>query len=171
MKRFHNITVKIYLQKSLNISKGFVRSQELSLCTNEERRSETRKQSVTEVKKVPIKKEGGIIETNTYIMTFDLSKIPEKIKIRFTKERFKQFIPNLLRCYYCQKYGHNEDNCRRRQVYRKCGQQDPEHHSGKCDYQYKCAHCGGNHPAYARSCESKRLEREITFHIMKHGKW
>ena len=52
MTRFHNITVKTYSQKSLNIIKGVVRIKELSLCTIEEIKSEMRKQGVTEVKSV-----------------------------------------------------------------------------------------------------------------------
>ena len=51
MKRFHNITVKTYPHKSLNISKGVVRSKKLSLCTIEEIKSGMRKQGVTEVKR------------------------------------------------------------------------------------------------------------------------
>ena len=36
MTKFHNISVKTYPQKSLNVSKEVVRSKELSLCTIEE---------------------------------------------------------------------------------------------------------------------------------------
>ena len=161
MTKFHNITVKTYPHKSLNISKVVVRSKELSLYTIEEIKSEMRKQSVTEVKRVSIKKEGKIIKTNTCITTFDQPKIPEKIKIGYTVKRVEQFLPNQLRCYNCQKYGHHKDNCRGRQVCGKCGQQDPYHHNDKCDYLYKCANCRGDHPIYARSCKSCRLEREI----------
>ena len=64
----------------MNISKGVVRSKEL-LCTIEEIKKEIKKQGVTEVKRVTIKKEGKLIETNTYIMTFDQPKIPERIKV------------------------------------------------------------------------------------------
>ena len=70
-------------------------------------------------------------------------------------ERVEQFTPNPLQCYKCQKYGHHEDNCRGRKVCGKCGQQDPDHHSGKCDYPYKYANCGGDRD------ESWILEREI----------
>ena len=121
-----------------------------------------RKQGVKEVKRVSIKKEGKIIKRNTYIMTFDQAKIPKNIKVvGYTMERVKQFVHNPLRCYNCQKYGHHEDNCRGQQVYGKCDQQNPDHHSDKCDYPYKCANCGGDHSIYARSCESWRLGREI----------
>ena len=161
MTKFHTINVKTYLHKSLNISKGVVRSKELSLCTIEEIKKELKKQGVTEVKRVTIKKEGKLIETNTYIMTFDQPKIPEKIKVGYTMERVEQFIPNPLRCYNCQKYGPHEDNCRGRQVCGKCSQQDPDYHSDNCNNPYKCANCRGNHPIYARSCVSWKLEKEI----------
>ena len=45
-------------------------------------------------------------------MTFDQPKIPERIKVDYTRERVEQFIPNPLCCYNCQKYGHHKDNCR-----------------------------------------------------------
>ena len=109
MTKFRTINVKTYLHKSLNISKGVVRSKELSLRTIEEIKKETR---CNRSKESYNKKEGKLIETNTYIMTFDQPKIPEKIKVGYTMKRIEQFIPNPLHCYNCQKYGHHEDNCR-----------------------------------------------------------
>ena len=81
-------------------------------------------------------------------MTFDQPRIPENIKIGYTMERVAQFIPNPLRCYNCQKYGHHEDNCSDGQVCSKSGQQDPDHHNDKCDYPYKRANCVDDHPVY-----------------------
>ena len=77
MTMFNNIAVKTYPHKSLNTSKGLVRSKELSLCTLEEIKKELKRQDVIDVKRVCIKKEGKTIETNTYIMTFNTPKIPE----------------------------------------------------------------------------------------------
>ena len=161
MTKFHTINVKTYPHKSLNISKGVVRSKELSLCTIDKIKKEMKKQGVTEVKRGTIKKEGKLIETNTYIMTFDQPKIPERIKVGYTMERVEQFIPNPLRCDNCQKYGHHKDNCRGRKVCGKCAQQDPDHHIDNCNNPYKCANYGGDHPVYARSYGSWKLEKEI----------
>ena len=80
MTKFHNITVKTYPHKSLNVSKGVLRSKELSLCTIEEIKRELKKQGVTKVKRISIKKEEKTIETNTYIMHSNTPKIPEKNK-------------------------------------------------------------------------------------------
>ena len=43
----------------------------------------------------------------------------------------------------------------------ECGQQNPDHHINDCQFQFKCANCGGDHPVYARSCESWRQEKEV----------
>ena len=94
-------------------------------------------------------------------MHFNTPKIPEKIKVGYTMERVEQYIPNTLRCYKCQKYGHHEDNCRWREVCGKCGQQNPDRHINDCQFPCKCANCGGDHPVYARSCESWRQEKEV----------
>ena len=59
LTKFYNILVKTFLHKSLNVSKGAVRSKEISLCTIEEIKRELKKQGVTDVKRVSIKKRGN----------------------------------------------------------------------------------------------------------------
>ena len=50
--KFHNIPVKTYPHKSLNISKGVVQSKEILLCTIEEIKRKLNKQEVTDVKSI-----------------------------------------------------------------------------------------------------------------------
>ena len=120
MKTFHNKEIIAYPQQNLNTSKRVLRSQELSLCPLEEIKKELKPQGVT-VKRVSIKRDNKIIHTNTYIMTFELPVIPPKIKIGYTVERVEQFVPNPLRCYKCQKYGHQQDKCNGKSLCGKCG--------------------------------------------------
>ena len=94
-------------------------------------------------------------------MNFNTPKIPEIIKVGFTMERVEQYVPNLLRCYKCQKYGLHEDNCSGCEVCWKCCQQNPDHHINDCQFPCKCANCGGYHPVYTRSCESRRQKKGI----------
>ena len=72
-------------------------------------------------------------------------------------ERVGQYIPNPLRCYQCQTYGHHEDNC----SVGKCGQQNPDHHINDCQFPCKCANYGSDHLVYVRSCESWRQDKEV----------
>ena len=94
-----------------------------------------RKQGGAEVKRVSIKKRREN-NRNEHLHN-DIrpaQNIGEDKTIGYTMERVEQFIPNPLRCYNCQKYGHHEDNCRGRQICGKCDQQDPDYHTDTCDY-------------------------------------
>lgn len=101
-------------------------------------------------------------------MTFNKPKIPEKIKIGYHIKRVEQFIPNPLRCYKCQRYGHHEEKCSNQAVCGRCGEGDPHHTTDQCREVCKCANCGGDHPVYARVCEKWKKEKEIL--TLKHTK-
>ena len=75
------------------------------------------------------KKGKKLIETNTYIITFDSPDIQEKIEVDNNMEKEEQFVLNPLRFYKCQKHGSHENNCGEWEVCGKCGQQEPENHT------------------------------------------
>ena len=49
---------------------------------------------MTEVKRISIKSDNKIIQTNTYIMIFDMPTIPPKVKIGYNIEMVEQLIHN-----------------------------------------------------------------------------
>ena len=109
------------------------------------RNQERAKTTVSHLReKRSIKRDNKFIHTNTYIMTFELPVIPPKIKIRYTVKMVEQFIPNPLRCYKCQKYGHHQDKCNGKSVCGKCGQKDPNHSIEECKNTHRCINCGGD---------------------------
>ena len=71
------------------------------------------------------------------------------------------YIPNPLRCYHCQVFGHHENKCGRHAVCCNCG--EPEHcaPSGVCDKPAKCVNCSGNHPANSKQCPQWEKEKKI----------
>lgn len=64
----HNMKIKAYPHKSLNTSKGVVRSLELDNCTIDENKKKLKKQFITDVKRITIKKNSQELNTNTYIL-------------------------------------------------------------------------------------------------------
>ena len=148
-----------YPHQNLNTSKGAVRSQELPLCPLEEIKKELKPQGVTEGKRITIKRDDRIIDTNTYIVIFDLLTIPPKLKIGCTTERVEQFIPNTLQYYKCHKYGHHKDKYNRKSVCGKCGERDPDHSTEECKKTLRCANCGGDHPVYTKTSEKWKSEK------------
>ena len=45
------------------------------------------------------------------IMTYNTHKTLKEIKIRYQKINVELYIPNPLRCYKCQRFGHHQDQC------------------------------------------------------------
>ena len=71
-----------------------------------------------------------------------------------------QFIPNPIRCYKCQKFGHTKFNCRKNEVCNKCGNEDHTD-SQECTNEAKCVNCQGNHASNDKTCPKWKEEKEI----------
>lgn len=107
----------------LNLSKGVTKCPELSLCSSEEIENDDtlKKQGVTDVKRMQVKRDDTIINTNTYILTFEKPTLSKEIKIGYTIAKVEPYIPNPRRCHKCQKFGHLQNICTRTSVCRRCG--------------------------------------------------
>ena len=119
------------------------------------------------------KKKRETIDTNKHIMTFNTHKVPKEIKIGYQKINVEPYIPNPLRCYKCQRFGHHQEQRTRLPVCRRCREYDihyvchilfgslfGSHYD--CQKDYKCANCQGNHGTGSRDCEVWKKEKEIT---------
>ena len=120
-KTFFQTDVKIYPHKALNSCKGVVRCKELSLCSITEIQSNLKSQDVTEVMRT----------THTYILTFS-SNLSQSEKIGYMNVNVDMYIPNPLRCFKCQKYGHHISKCPGSPVCAKCGKEDENHDFQTC---------------------------------------
>ena len=86
MEKFLNLNCCAYPHAKLNTSKGVVRSKELSLAKLEEIETAFKKQGIKEFRRVTIRR-NEIIQTHTYILTFEKPSIPKEIRIGYTTER------------------------------------------------------------------------------------
>lgn len=162
---FSNIKIKTYLHPHLNSSKGVIKCNELTHCSIEEIATNLLSQGVTEVKRISIKRNGETILTNTYILSFNSVNTPKEIKIGYLKVNIEKYIPNPLRCYNCQQYGHHQTKCTKPPVCIRCGENSQ--HSD-CKKDQKCANCYKEHSADFKGCEIWKREKEIT--RIKHTK-
>ena len=106
------VGMKASPHRSLNSSKGVIRTRDLGDLDEEEIASELRDQGVLSIRRITIKKDGNIINTNTYILTFSKPSPPEKLRIRYLSVHVDLFIPNPLHWFKCQRYGHGRDSCK-----------------------------------------------------------
>ena len=109
LTRFLSFNIKIEPHRALNYSKGVVKSQQLKGCTDEELRTELKSQGVTEAFNIKIKKENQIINTNTWIITFNFPTPPSEIKIPCSSNlKVQPYIQKPMACKKCLIIGHTE---------------------------------------------------------------
>ena len=77
----------------------------------------------------------------------------------YLSKRVEAFIPNPLRCFRCQKFGHNQKICRGIQRCGKCNGTD--HNEETCQNATYCGNCSGNYLARDKICPIWRKEYEI----------
>ena len=111
-----HIPIKVTPHTALNSSRGVVRSQDLDGSSEEEMLENLSSQGVSYVKRISVKRSGNIVLTNTYILTFDRPELPKTIKAGFLSLAVAPYIPNPLRCFQCQRFGHSKNVCKRKTV-------------------------------------------------------
>ena len=133
MKTFCGLKCSITPHSSLNTSKGIIRCPALSRVTSDDIKEGMVEQGVTDVRRITVRRDGETKLTNTYVLTFNSPNLPTVVKIGFMQVKVDVYIPNPLRCYHCQVFGHHENKCGRHAVCCNCG--EPEHcaPSGVCD--------------------------------------
>ncbi|KAG1676583.1 RNA-directed DNA polymerase from mobile element jockey [Nymphon striatum] len=159
---FFNMPVTISPHGSLNYSKGVIRSRELKDCSEAELLQELKSQGITAVKKISITRNGQKITTGTIILTFNIPEPPKSIKAAYLNVSVDKYIPNPLRCFKCQKFGHHQTSCKHEAVCGRCG--EANHTDNGCEKTPCCVNCKGKHPSYSRECPNFSLEKKIVTH-------
>ena len=162
MKTFCGLKSSVTPHSSLNTSKGIIRCPALNRVTSDDIKEGMVEQGVTDVRRITVRRNGETKLTNTYVLTFNSSTLPTVVKIGFMQVKVDVYIPNPLRCYSCQVFGHHENKCGRHPVCCNCG--EPEHcgPSGVCDKPAKCVNCSGDHPANSKQCHNGRKRRKFS---------
>ena len=112
--------------------------------SDQEIKTELSSQGVINVSRFVLKKEGKEIKTNTLFVTFDSHKLPEKIKLGYYIVNIQPYVPNPLRCFNCQKFGHSKKWCKNKLACWKCGEDG--HNGSDCASEtVSCLNCKGDH--------------------------
>ncbi|KAG1713962.1 RNA-directed DNA polymerase from mobile element jockey [Nymphon striatum] len=87
---------------------------------------------------------------------------PKSIKAAYLNVSVDKYIPNPLRCFKCQKFGHHQTSCKHEAVCGRCGVAN--HTDDGCEKTPCCVNCKGKHPSYSRECPNFTLEKKIVTH-------
>ncbi|RUS86804.1 hypothetical protein EGW08_005464 [Elysia chlorotica] len=162
---FANIPVTVKAHRSLNSSRGVVRSRDLETTSEEEMVEEL--DGVTHARRIFVRKGGDKVRTNTFVLTFDSTSPPTSLKVGYLTLKVTPYIPRPMRCFKCHRFGHSQTTCRRTAVCCRCGKGG---HAGKdCKADPSCLNCHGPHTADSKKCPKWKEEEAILRYKAQHG--
>ena len=159
MKTFFDIPVTSFAHTTLNSSKGVMRCRDLAGVSDTDIIEGMKHEGVTAVRRIRVKRNNALQDTNTFVLTFNKPIVPKVVKVGFLRVKVEVYIPNPLRCYKCQRYGHHEDRCSKDKVCGRCG--DRSHQEADCRATPHCVNCGKEHHANSKECDTWKQEKEI----------
>ena len=154
-----DIPINVVPHRSLNTSKGIIRSFDLRECSEAEIKLNLVDQGVTDVRRMTVMRDGQRRNTNMIVFTFGQPSHPTSVKCAYLNIKVETFIPNPLRCYKCQRFGHHTFNCRRNATCARCG----GHEDSSCGQPEKCINCQDSHSAYSKICPIWKKEKQIHY--------
>ena len=153
-----DVPIRISPHKSLNFKKGIIICRDLRGCSDDEilKSEGVKEQGITAVRRFKIKKQGELVDTSTFLITFGLGTLPQYIKLAYLCVPVEMHIPNPMRCFLCQRF-----NCRRKFTCAHCG---TEGHDDTCEASPSCINCGEAHNAYSKDCSRWEKRKRNSTH-------
>ena len=160
-KLLHDIPVEISAHRTLNSAKGVFTCHNLDHMTDDEilKGLIDSDQNVKDMNRITTFKDGIKVGTNTFVVTFSTTTLPDKIYISHYRVNVRLFIPNPRRCTNCQQFNHTKNFCKNEAVCGKCGQSG--HDDKACSSDAICVNCHGDHKASSKECPVWKKEKEI----------
>ncbi|GBN18771.1 hypothetical protein AVEN_39700-1 [Araneus ventricosus] len=159
LQSLSTLSVSVKSHETLNTSKGVITCGRLLNLPIEEITRELSGQGVKDVRRINIRRDGELVPTKHFILTFNTPRLPEYIKAGYVRCSVRPYIPNPLRCFKCQRFGHSKTNCRGTLTCARCAAAG--HESTGCNANEKCVNCQGEHTSFSRSCPKWKLEKEV----------
>ena len=160
LKNLGEFRVEVEPHKTLNYVKGVISHPELAKSNSEEVVEHLKHLGVTDAYCVTKTIDGAKRKTGLVILTFRLAHLPKKLKAGFLYCTVWPYVPNPIRCYKCQKFGHLSGFCSSRDtICGTCGEK--EHEGTGCLNTPCCVNCKGEHPSNSRDCPIWKAEKDI----------
>ncbi|GBM46221.1 hypothetical protein AVEN_92963-1, partial [Araneus ventricosus] len=155
LKSMSTIPVSVSPHETLNTSKGVVTCGELFNVPLDEITEKLQSQGVSHVRRITIRRDGQLLNTKHLILTFSSHVLPKYVKAGYMRLSVRPYIPNPLRCFKCQRFGHSQTSCRGTLTCAPCA--EVGHESTGCTAKEKCVNCKGDHTSFSRNCLTWKL--------------
>lgn len=161
-----DVSVRVTPHKTLNTSRGVIRASDINMCDENEILEGFKNQGVIAVQCLTRRTPEGVKRSGTYFLTFDTPDLPEHVYTGFMRIPVSPFVPNPLRCFKCQKFGHGQSRCKSTAVCAKCGGQG--HTYEGCNETPKCVNCLGEHSSSDKNCPKWLYEKTVIKYTVEH---
>ncbi len=158
-EQIHGTLTRSEPHRSLNVRKGVVRSPDLRGMDDDVLLDEWSEQGVSDVKRIFAFRDGEKKPTDSLIVTFDLQTLPKELTAGYLRLPVSLYVPQPLRCYHCQKYGHHKSQCKNKPACQVCSGEG--HDDRTCGNKPHCRNCGEDHAPSSKACSKWVQEKEI----------
>ncbi|XP_055924689.1 uncharacterized protein LOC129956772 [Argiope bruennichi] len=161
MTTLGSFPIQVSYHKTMNMSRGVLSEPDFIGVSEAEFLEELRDRNVCAARRINIRRGDRLVPTQHVVLTFQTPVLPKTIKGGYINCKIRPYIPNPLRCFKCQRYGHSQIGCRSNEhICGKCAESGHEMNAGTSDF-LKCVNCSGSHAAFSKSCPKWILEKEI----------
>lgn len=111
--------------------------------------------------------------TTSVLITFGTPNLPDSVKMFYQLFRVRMFVPPVIRCYNCQRFGHVAGQCKNTSpVCARCGENHKVENCESAEDKRKCSNCGGEHSSAYKGCnkykeavsvQKIRVENKISY--------
>ncbi|GFW73646.1 uncharacterized protein TNCV_1541011 [Trichonephila clavipes] len=156
-KTFIDSTLTVTPHKSLNCCRGVISEPDLLLASEAEIFEGLSDQGVAQVRRITILRDSTRLPTKHIILTFNSPKLPTTIKAGYLNCKIRSYVPNPLRCFKCQRFGHSQSSCRGQLTCSRCT--SVGHASTDCVQEPKCPNYSQPHPSDSKMCPKWKIEK------------
>ena len=135
---FYGLKVKVSPPVSLNTDKGVGHCPDLKGLSDDEIRENLKQEGVLHIKDLMSNEMALYFNKPLCILVQCTKKCRPMSKLVFFDAKVDTYVPNPLRCYRCQQYGHHEIRCNRDPVCGNCAV-GIAYNADRCANPTKCA--------------------------------
>jgi Zn finger protein HypA/HybF involved in hydrogenase expression len=154
-----SLPVTVSGHASLKVCKGVISCFDLLNAPVEQIKKNMKRYKVVEVKQILSRKSGSLEPTPALIVSFALPSLQVEVKCAYYNMKVRLYIPNPMRCFKCQCYGHTQSCCTKPTTCPDCGLK--EHESTQCEREHYGVNCNGDHSARFWQCPMWKREQAV----------
>ena len=167
--KFCEKEVTVSLNRARNTRQGTIFAPEMRYMSEDEILDGLRPEGVSHVRRLTSFKDGKRRDTSLLCLTFQTTTLPSTLLAGYIRYNVDVYIPNPMRCFKCQRFGHTVKFCNKDARCHKCG--EAPHEGSACSSPTKCLSCSSTeHNVSSKDCPTwkKRKRNMYTQSNIKH---